>query len=235
MSYDGGLLLKDALRVYGDPQLRRAYEEALARRERIPRRPNWVTSRGGVYDEWCYRYEGASKQASDAVLSTQRAMLDALKARLIAGELVATGLRLPPREPPQAEPIPPEIWPALSLDPDANRAWTKGLDYRGVRVWPAIPGSDPQQPPSRQRGPKPATHSSSEGPPKRNAADMLRAEMKRRKRAGLLTGNWSQDSKSLSEWMQAHVPGRKPRDAGSIERRYREEYRKLMADKKGGH
>jgi hypothetical protein len=56
-----------------------------------------------------------------------------------------------------------------------------------------------------------------------------------RRRREDFTGNWTQDSKSLHEWLRANLPSRKATSAESIERRYRDLYKKLMADKKGGH
>jgi hypothetical protein len=63
---------------------------------------------------------------------------------------------------------------------------------------------------------------------------MIRAELKRRADNGEMLDEWRPEARALEAWVQDLYPDHKAPKAESIERRLRETYKQLRADKKPG-
>jgi hypothetical protein len=221
------LLLEDAIRIYGDPRLWAAYQEALLREKSVPPRPSWFGSEARKWRDWQATYQGRMGSIRDAISAAERLFYKDFKDRLRAGTLVALGIKVPIIREAGPEPIAASLWDVLQLDVPSNRVHTKGLVYAGVRICRAEEGRH------LIVEPPPATVVASRQAGRPSISSVLRAELKRRADSGEMLDQWRPEARVLAAWVQGEYPKRAPRFE-SIERRLRDEYKQLKADKNPG-
>ncbi len=237
------LPLKEAIEAFADPELLRAYREAPA----PPARPmaGWLDRPFRSRDRPSrdpFRFDERIRpsESSSRVREQARAALVAdFRSRMLKGELVATGID--PRAPidgPRVT-VPAERWRLLRLNVSHSTAKGGGFELVDVMVRRQRPGDDlPSVAMAAMPRPKPAQSKDyviTVGRPGRpSLIEAIRAELTRRADTGEMLDRWSPEARILAAWAQDHYPDRKAPKAESIERRLREIYNQLKADKKAG-
>ena len=178
---------------------------------------------------------------------------------LLEGKIFAFGLRIPLGDRSEHELINPVLWHDLKLDLEQSAAQATGHLFRSLRLLHPDDAGQAGRPLIRaellrRAGDGGAAESGDEivevapsaaGPNPDHVTEgeayrkyrppLLRAEMKRRARAGQFTWNWGADSRALVDWIKASFDhGKLPKDAESIRRTYRELYRELEREFKAG-
>jgi hypothetical protein len=228
---DSGVLLEEAIRIYGDPQLWARYQAAVDRRQGIPRQPAFIGSAGREWRDWNTTYAGLSQRTSQEVAVAERALHKEFKQRLQSGELIASGIKLPITAGSQPEPIAPPLWDVLVLDVASNRARSEHLTYRGVRILSVAEGSV-----SAQSGPvgiaaevAPAPAPSPSFPGRPSLMNKVSLEMDRRASESLLCDTLKAESDELATWIAHEFPAEQTPTAKTIRKALRQQYNQLKA------
>jgi hypothetical protein len=232
---EGGLLLDDAIRNYGDPQLWAAYQAAVERQQAIPPQPGWFGSSGRAWSNWKANYARLMGKTSDQIAAAAHALHKEFKERLRSGELIGTGIKLPVTTGSRPEPIAPALWDVLVLDFASNQARSRGLTYHGVRIGSAADGFavEPNAFGDAKVGGAPVPASSPSYPGRPSVMKKVRLEMERRAGEGLLCDTLKAESDELATWIAHELPSEQTPTAKTIRNACRDMYRQLKARNTG--
>jgi hypothetical protein len=243
-----GLPLRDAVRRFANPALL-AEHDALDAKIKGWAKPGTPEYRRGWPDEderHRRHIQDLRRPFYEARATAWRAVLDDFRRRLRAGELIASGFRMPLTPNALREDIAPQLWDMLR--PRASTVKDGGLEMIRVRYRRAAPPDPRADRPAQETepietraaadpgetggGPRPTPKPRARGRGRPSIKGTLAAEMRRRATAGELRPGIGEECRALQEWALANVHGVKIPQPDSIEDALRDLYWELRGGKK---